>query len=140
MLAKPRENASRDTAVLSCAMSRRDLSFWPQKSGSSIFCWPLENLPGAMLALVVVHMSGCPYCVEVTGEGSMAKSVADLVPVYEVERSDPLVQQLHVKSFPTIFLSSDDATFRFEGRRSPERLRRFVLEKMKQLKEHHQKK
>lgn len=86
-----------------------------------------------MLALVVVHMKGCPYCVEVTGEGSMARTVADLVPVYEIERSDPLVQKLDVKSFPTIFLSSDDATFRFEGKRSPERLRSFVLEKAKQL-------
>lgn len=81
-----------------------------------------------MIALVVVHMNGCPYCVEVTGEDSLAKSVSDLVPVYEVERSDPLAEKLHAKSFPTILLSTPLVTFRFEGQRSRSSLRRFVLQ------------
>jgi thioredoxin-related protein len=93
----------------------------------------LENLLDDMIALVVVYMNGCPYCVEVTGKQSVAQTVRDLVPVYEIERSDPLVQKLKVTSFPTIFLSTDDVTFKFEGQRTPDRLRRFVSEKMDQL-------
>ena len=86
-----------------------------------------------MIALVVVYMNGCPYCVEVTGKKSMAQGVRDLVPVYEIERANPLVRQLKVKSFPTIFLSADDVTFKFEGQRTPEGLRRFVSEKLEQI-------
>lgn len=85
-----------------------------------------------MLGLVVVYMNGCPYCVEVTGKSSMAKAVCDLVPVYEIERSEPVVASLGVKSFPTIFLATDEVVFKFEGPRSAAALRAFVREKLRQ--------
>jgi hypothetical protein len=85
-----------------------------------------------MLALVVVHMHGCPHCKAVTGPESAARGVADLAPVYEIESSNPLSQELGVTSFPSIFFSTPHAVFRFEGSRTPEELRRFVLEKMGQ--------
>lgn len=92
-----------------------------------------------MASLVVVHMNGCPYCVEVTGGGSMLKHVRDLAAVYEVERSEPLAKWLDVKSFPTIFVdvpvegTRSSLTFKFAGTRSPEALRAFVREKLAQV-------
>jgi hypothetical protein len=92
-----------------------------------------------MASILVVHMRGCPYCVEVTGEGSMLKRVQDLVSVYEIERTDPLARWLDVKSFPTIFLNvpvengGKSITFKFSGTRTPDALRSFVLEKLGQV-------
>lgn len=91
-----------------------------------------------MASVVVVHMNGCPYCVEVTGRDSMLKHVRDLAVVYEVERGEPLAKWLDVKSFPTIFVdvpvagTRSSLTFKFAGPRSPEALRAFVREKLAQ--------
>lgn len=91
-----------------------------------------------MASVVVVHMKGCPYCVEVTGRDSMLKNLRDLAAVYEVERSEPLAKWLDVKSFPTIFVdvpvagTRSSLTFKFSGPRSPEALRAFVQEKLAQ--------
>lgn len=85
-----------------------------------------------MMALVVFHMHGCPHCKAVTGPESAAKGVADLVPVYEIESSDPLSKKVGVASFPTIMLVTPHVVFQFEGVRKPKELRRFVLEKMGQ--------
>jgi hypothetical protein len=85
-----------------------------------------------MMRLVVFHMTGCPYCKSVTGPDSATKSLGDLVPVYEVERTDPLAQKMGVSSFPTIYLSTPLITYKYEGPRTPEDLRRFTLEKMGQ--------
>ena len=87
-----------------------------------------------MIALVVAYMKGCPYCVEVTGENSMARNVQDLVPVYEIERSDPLMKALDISSFPTLLLSTPYATHKYQGARTPKLLRRFVLEGIGQKK------
>jgi len=85
-----------------------------------------------MTALVVFHMNGCPHCKAVTGPESVARGVADLVPVYEVEASDPLSKKMGVTSFPQIFLSTPHVVFQFEGARTPTALREFVLEKLGQ--------
>jgi len=58
--------------------------------------------------------------------------VQDLLPVYEVESADPLAKRMGVSSYPTIFFSAPWATFKFEGSRTPEEIRRFVLQKMGQ--------
>jgi thioredoxin-related protein len=84
------------------------------------------------MALVIFHKHGCPYCEAVTGAESAARHVADLEPVYEIESADPLRRQLDITSFPTILFSTPHVVFRFEGPRTPEALRKFVLEKMGQ--------
>ena len=82
------------------------------------------------MALVVFHMHGCPHCKAVTGPESTARAVADLVPVYEIESSNALAQKVGVQSFPSIYFATPHAVFHFEGHRTPEALRKFVLEKM----------
>ena len=85
-----------------------------------------------MASLVVFHMNGCPHCKAVTGPQSVTRGAQDLVPVYEVESSDPLAKRMGVSSYPTIFFSTPLVTFKFEGARTPEAIRKFVLEKMGQ--------
>jgi len=85
-----------------------------------------------MFGLVVFHMKGCPHCKAVTGPQSAAKAVGDLLPVYEIESSDPLAKQMGVSSFPTIFFTAPGLSFKFDRDRTPEEIRRFVLEKMGQ--------
>lgn len=81
------------------------------------------------MKLVVFHMDGCPHCKAVTGPDSALRAVRDLVSVYEVEAREPLAQRLEISSFPTILLSTPFVAFKYEGNRTPEDLRRFVLEK-----------
>ena len=85
-----------------------------------------------MASLVVFHITGCPHCKAVTGPQSVTRGAQDLVPVYEVESSDPLAKRMGVSSYPTIFFSTPLVTFKFEGARTPEAIRKFVLEKMGQ--------
>lgn len=85
------------------------------------------------MSLVVFHMHGCPHCKAVTGEESVLRSVADLLPVVEVESSDPLARTAGVKSFPTIMLVTPAVSFEYQGPRTPEAIRNFVSEKMEQL-------
>jgi glutaredoxin len=99
---------------------------------ASIFLIPTIKERAIMVSLVVFHMNGCPHCAAVTGPQSATRGVQDLVPVYEVEASDPLARKMGVSSFPTIFLSTPLVTFKFENARTPQEIRRFVLEKMGQ--------
>lgn len=82
------------------------------------------------MKLVVFHMDGCPHCKAVTGPDSALRAVRDLVPVYEVEAQEPLARRMRIASFPTILLSTPLVAFKYEGERTPEHLRRFVLEKV----------
>ena len=83
-----------------------------------------------MMRLVVFHMDGCPHCSAVTGPQSTLRAVEDLVPIYEVEAKEPLTRAMGIASFPSILLSTPLVAFEYEGDRSPQDLRRFVLEKM----------
>jgi len=85
------------------------------------------------MKLVVFHMDGCPHCEAVTGPDSALRAVGDLVSVYEVEAREPLAQRLEISSFPTILLSTPFVAFKYDGNRTPEDLRRFVLEKRDEI-------
>ena len=84
------------------------------------------------MRLVVFHMIGCPHCKAVSGPNSILRGIEDLVPVYEIESSDPATKQAGISSFPTIRLVTPLVTFGYEGPRTLEDLRRFVIEKMGQ--------
>jgi hypothetical protein len=99
---------------------------------ASIFLVRTFKEQATMASLVVFHMNGCPHCRAVTGPQSATRGVQDLVPVYEVESSDPLAKTMGVSSYPTIFFSTPFVTFKFENARTPEEIRKFVLEKMGQ--------
>jgi len=86
----------------------------------------------AMQSLVVFHMNGCPHCRTVVGEGGLCRGLDDLADVHEVEASDALCQAVGVRSFPTIVLVNPLFAFAFDGERTPEALRSFVLRKMAQ--------
>jgi hypothetical protein len=86
-----------------------------------------------MIRVVVFHMDGCPHCKAVTGKSSVLREGAgDLAPIYEIESSDPLSRNMGITSFPSIFVVTPIVAFAFEGKRTPEDFRKFVLEKMGQ--------
>ena len=85
-----------------------------------------------MQALLVFHLNGCGHCREVTGPDSQCGPLADLLPVYEIEASHPLAQEMGISGFPTIVYVNKALAFTREGPRDTLALRKWVLDKMDQ--------
>ncbi len=77
--------------------------------------------------LVVFHMNGCPHCPPAL-EACDGVRGASLV---TVEAGHPLVRELGISSFPTIWLSSPAAAFEYKsGPRSTEGIQKWVDSKL----------
>ena len=80
--------------------------------------------------LVVFHMIGCPHCAAVTGSQSACASLRD-VKVLEIESQHPLVEELDIPSFPTIWLSTPSVVFEYNGgQRTTDALQSWIASKM----------
>ncbi len=80
-----------------------------------------------MQALCGFVMEGCPHCRAVP---ELLRPMANLGDVHLVDSEDQLSRALQVSSFPTIKLVNPLFTFVYEGPRTPEALRAWVLRKM----------
>jgi hypothetical protein len=67
-----------------------------------------------MAIVVVFHMHGCPHC------PPLLDACRDLrrAHVVEVEAQNPLVDQLGISSFPTLWLSTPKDVFHYTGPRT----------------------
>ena len=76
--------------------------------------------------LLVMYMDGCPFCPPAI-EAASKVTGADVI---NINSSHPIVKDLGVSSFPTIWLSLPNSLYDFGSReRSPDSLEQFILDK-----------
>ena len=62
--------------------------------------------------LVIFYMNGCPHC---PAAQDACDGVGNL-PTVHIESSHPLVKELGIHSFPTIWLSTPTAVYQYKDR------------------------
>ena len=83
--------------------------------------------------LVFLHMNGCGWCVRFmpTWDAFVTKHSGSLrmagVEVQKIEGSDPSAAKYQVRSYPTVLLVKDGKTIKFDGDRSEDGLRAFLV-------------